>query len=146
MKIAIGNDHAAVAEKQAVQQALEDLGHTVTNVGTDTGDSTDYPDYAGQVARAVAGGRADCGVLLCGTGIGMSIAANKVRGIRAALCHSEHTARMSREHNNANILCCGARVMELDPLYVDVTIKRWQAATGESAIHAETGLPFEHMT
>ncbi len=113
MKIAIGNDHAAVEEKQAVVSALQALGHEVSNFGTDTFDSTDYPDYAAAVAKAVAKHDVDLGILICGTGIGMSIAANKVCGIRAALCHSALTAAKSREHNDANILCCGARVIDL---------------------------------
>ncbi len=113
MKIAIANDHAAVSEKNAVAKTLEELGHQVLNFGTDTLDSTDYPDYAAKVGEAVNQGHADLGILLCGTGIGMSIAANKIKGIRAALCHSEETAEKSREHNDANVLCCGARVLDL---------------------------------
>ena len=113
MNIAMGNDHAAVREKQALLEALTNMGHQVIDLGCDSDESTDYPDYAARVAHAVTGGRADLGILLCGTGIGMSIAANKIHGVRAALCHSPETAAKSREHNDANILCCGARVMDL---------------------------------
>ncbi|MFT7618590.1 MAG: ribose 5-phosphate isomerase B [Planctomycetota bacterium] len=116
MKISIGNDHAAVQEKEAVVQQLKDLGHEVTNVGTDTTDSTDYPDLAALVAKSVVNQETELGILICGTGIGMSIAANKVKGIRAALCHSTETAEKAREHNDANVICCGARVTSLDDI------------------------------
>lgn len=110
MKVAVGNDHAAVEMKRVVVDHLESLGLEVVNLGVDTADSVDYPDVAARVGRAVAAGEADLGVLICGTGIGMSMAANKIRGIRAALCCFEYHARMAREHNHANVCCLGARV------------------------------------
>ena len=111
MRIVIGSDHAGYAMKQQVISFLLEKGHEVHDVGSFSNASCDYPDFAGVAARMVARGEADCGILICGTGIGMSIAANKVRGIRAAVCHDAFTARMAREHNDANVLCMGARVI-----------------------------------
>ncbi|MBD3292854.1 MAG: ribose 5-phosphate isomerase B [Armatimonadia bacterium] len=111
MKIAIGNDHAGVELKNELVDFLRDIGHEVANFGVDTEDSMDYPDIAAEVARAVAAGDFDLGVIACGTGIGVSMAANKVDGVRAALCSFEYHARMAREHNDANICCVGARVL-----------------------------------
>ncbi len=105
MKIALGSDHRGFEAKEKIKALLTQLGHNVIDEGTHSRESTDYPDAAFVTARAVADKQAEFGVLICGTGIGMSIAANKVPGIRAALCHDELTARMAREHNNANILC-----------------------------------------
>ena len=105
MKIMIGSDHRGFRCKQELTQQLVALGHTVQDVGCDSEESCDYPDFAEAVACAVADGRADRGVLVCGTGIGMSITANKVPGVRAALCLDEVTAEISRKHNNANVLC-----------------------------------------
>lgn len=114
MKIAIGNDHAAVEMKQAIAAYLEELGHEVINVGTDTSESCNYPEYGEKVGRLVAGKEADCGVLICGTGVGISIAANKVKGIRAAVCSEPVTARLVKEHNNANIIAFGARIVGIE--------------------------------
>lgn len=111
MKIAIGCDHAAFEMKAAIVDILKGLGHEVVNFGTDGPASVDYPDYGSKVAHAVAGGQVDRGILLCGTGLGMSIVANKVKGIRAALCSEPFSARMSRQHNDANILVMGARTI-----------------------------------
>lgn len=111
MQIALGVDHAAFTYKDLIRREVEAMGHTVLDLGTDGIVPVDYPRYALAVARAVRDGRAELGIFLCGTGIGGSIAANKVRGIRAALCHETFTARMSREHNHANVLCIGARVV-----------------------------------
>jgi len=110
MKIAVGNDHAAVQLKQVLLEHLHELGVEADNLGVDTEDSVDYPDCAERVARAVAAGDADLGLLICGTGIGMSMSANKVPGVRAALCCVEYHARMARAHNHANVCCIGARV------------------------------------
>ncbi len=110
MRIAIGADHAGYEAKERLKQRLAQRGDTVEDVGTHGTASVDYPDFAGLVARLVAAGKADFGVLVCGSGVGMSIAANKVRGVRAAHCTDGYTARLSREHNNANVLCMGARV------------------------------------
>lgn len=114
MKIAIGNDHAAVEMKQAIVAYLEEMGHEVINVGTDTSESCNYPEYGEKVGRLVAGKEVDCGVLICGTGVGISIAANKVKGVRAAVCSEPVTARLVKEHNNANIIAFGARIVGIE--------------------------------
>jgi ribose 5-phosphate isomerase B len=111
MNIAIGNDHAGVDLKNELVEFLVTMGMNVENFGVDTEESMDYPDIAARVARAVAAGEADLGVIACGTGIGVSMAANKVRGVRAALCSFEYHAKMAREHNDANVCCVGARVI-----------------------------------
>ena len=111
MKIAIANDHAAVEMKQEIMEYLRELGHEVTDYGTNSHDSCHYPDFGEKVGRVVAAGEADCGVLICGTGVGISIAANKVKGVRAAVCSEPTTARLVKEHNNANIIAFGARVI-----------------------------------
>jgi ribose 5-phosphate isomerase B len=109
MRIAIGADHAGFPLKEQVRAALERRGHLVADYGTDSQQSTDYPDYAAVVAREVASGRADRGVLVCFTGVGMSMAANKVPGIRAALGVSVDEVRLVRQHNDANILTLGGK-------------------------------------
>lgn len=109
MRVAIGCDQAGSELKDAVRQQLESAGAEIVDHSPDP--ALDYPDVAEQVARAVASGEAERGVLMCGTGIGMAIAANKVEGIRAALCPDPYSARMSREHNDANVLCLGGRTM-----------------------------------
>ncbi len=114
MRIALGADHAGVTLKDQLKQWLIARGDTVTDVGTHSTASVDYPDFAAAVAREVAGGRADRGVLVCGTGLGMAMAANKVAGIRAAPIVDEASARLSREHNNANIITLGARLTALE--------------------------------
>ena len=114
MKIAIGNDHAAVAMKNEIKAYLEELGHEVINFGTDTTDSVNYPGYGEAVGRAVAAQEVDCGVLICGTGVGISLAANKVKGVRAAVCSEPVTARLVKEHNNANIIAFGARIVGIE--------------------------------
>ena len=108
-KIAIGSDHAGFESKEKAKSELSELGVEVIDKGTDSLDSVDYPDFGAAVARAVASGEVDRGVLICGSGIGISIAANKVAGARAALCWNEETARLARQHNDANILCFGGR-------------------------------------
>ena len=111
-KIAIGSDHAGFESKERAKQALAELGLDVEDKGTDSLESVDYPDFGAAVGRAVAGGEVDRGVVICGSGIGISIAANKVPGVRAALCWNEETARLARQHNDANVLCIGARFIE----------------------------------
>lgn len=108
MRIAIGCDHKGLELKKSVVKLLAEAGHSYEDFGTYSNESVDYPDFAKKVAETVAKGDFERGILICGTGIGMSIAANKVRGIRAALCHNIFTARRAREHNDANILCLGA--------------------------------------
>lgn len=114
MKIGIGNDHAAVEMKFAIKEYLESLGHEVVNYGTDTSESCNYPEYGAKVGHAVADGEVDCGVLICGTGVGISIAANKVKGVRAAVCSDVTTAHLVKEHNNANIIAFGARIVGIE--------------------------------
>lgn len=111
MKVAIACDHAALELKNAVKKHLTDRGFEVVDFGINEPGSVDYPDYALPVAEAVAGGKADKGILICGTGIGMSICANKVKGIRCALCSDTFSARATREHNDANMLAFGERVV-----------------------------------
>ena len=111
MKIAIGNDHVAVEMKNHITKYLEDKGYKVVNFGTDSTDRCDYPVYGKKVADAVAKGECERGIVICGTGIGISLAANKVKGIRAAVCSEAYSARLTRQHNNANIIAFGARVV-----------------------------------
>ncbi|MGE5645627.1 MAG: ribose 5-phosphate isomerase B [Acidobacteriota bacterium] len=112
MRVAIGADHAGFVLKQHLRRTLEQKGHEVLDEGTFSADSCDYPDYARAVARDVAAGRADRGVLVCSTGVGMSIAANKVDGVRAALATSAEEVRLVRSHNDANVLTLGARYLD----------------------------------
>lgn len=112
MMIAIGCDHAGFEMKQTLAEHLKENGYTVNDFGCFGTESCDYPDFARKVAEAVASGNAEYGILICGTGIGMCIAANKVKGIRAAVVNEEFSAQATREHNDANILCLGARVID----------------------------------
>ena len=114
MKVAIGSDHAGFDYKEIVKKHLEEKGFQVIDKGTYSKESVDYPIFGEAVAQAVASGEADRGIVICGTGIGISISANKVKGIRAALCTNEYMARMARKHNDANILAFGARVLGID--------------------------------
>jgi len=111
MKIAVGADHRGHAVKEKIVVLLNERNHEVIDMGTNSSKSCDYPDVAFPAARAVADGKVDYAVLVCGSGIGMSICANKVSGVRAALCHDELTAQMSRRHNNANVLCLASDVL-----------------------------------
>ncbi len=111
MKIAIGCDHGALALKETVMAHLTKKGHTMVNFGTDTKDSCDYPDFAAPAAKAVASGECDKGIVLCTTGIGVSITANKIKGVRCALLSDVMSARMTREHNDTNVLAIGAGVV-----------------------------------
>ncbi len=111
MKIAIGNDHGGVELKQHLVQYLEGKGFDVVNFGSDVTDSTDYPIYAERVSRAVVAGECDRGILICGTGIGISISANKIHGVRCALCSEPVSAALARQHNDANIVAMGARTI-----------------------------------
>jgi len=116
MKVIVGSDHAGFAAKQALLAALKQGGHSVDDAGADSTDSVDYPDFAARVGRAVADAEAERGILICGTGIGMCMAANKVPGVRAAVVTDAYTAEMSRRHNDANVLCMGARVQTLEKM------------------------------
>jgi ribose 5-phosphate isomerase B len=115
MRIVIGSDHAGFDQKQHLARYLANQGHEITDVGTtNSEDSVDYPDFAHAVGRAVADGEADVGILLCGTGIGMAIAANKITGVRAANVTSAQFARLAREHNHANVLTLAARFVPIE--------------------------------
>jgi ribose 5-phosphate isomerase B len=114
MKVALASDHAGYAEKERLKPLLKELGVEFEDLGTASEESVDYPDYARKVAEAVAQGRAAQGVLVCGSGTGMAIAANKVPGVRAAVAWSEETARLARQHNDANVLAIGARTTPED--------------------------------
>ena len=111
LRVAVGSDHGGFRLKAAIVTRLRQQGIEVKDMGTDSGASVDYPEFARAVCRAVAAGECDRGILVCGTGIGMSMVANREPAIRAALCHDAYTARMSREHNDANVLCLGERVL-----------------------------------
>ncbi len=133
MKLAIGNDHTAVEMKREIIAHLLSKGHEVVNFGTDSTERTDYPVYGERAATAVASGECDCGIVICGTGVGISLAANKVRGIRAVVCSEPYSARLSKQHNNTNVLAFGARVVgiELAKMIVD----EWLAAEFEGGRH-----------
>ena len=133
MHIVTGSDHAGFELRQSLIAHLEALGHTVTDKGTLKKERCDYPDYAASVAGSVAGGEADCGLLVCGTGIGMAMSANKVAGIRAAVVSDVFSARATREHNDANILCLGERVVGVG-LAQDI-LTAWLSAEFEGGRH-----------
>ena len=133
MKVAAGSDHAGLAAKTKAIEVLEKLGCEVEDLGTHSESSCDYPDFALKVAERVAGGKADLGLLCCGTGIGMSMAANKVPGIRAAVCHNDFTAEMARRHNDANILCIGGRV--LDDRAIEAVVRRFFQTSFDGGRH-----------
>ncbi len=133
MKIAIGNDHAATDLKFIIKEYVEGMGHEVINFGTDDNESCDYPAYGKKVGEAVVNGEADCGILICGTGVGISIAANKVKGVRAAVCSDVATAHLVKEHNNANIIAFGARIVGVE-LAKDI-VKTYLEAEFEGGRH-----------
>ncbi len=134
MKIAIGSDHAGFEEKERLKKTLDEIGVEYTDVGTNSHDSVDYPDFAQKVGELVASGAVERGVLVCGSGIGVAIAANKVNGVRAAQAWNEETARLSRQHNDANVLTIGARVLPEDE--IPKIVKAWFAADFEGGRHA----------
>lgn len=133
MKIAIGCDHAGYELKEKVKSKLEQAGHQMLDVGTDSTESVDYPKYGHAVGRKVANGEAERGIAICGSGIGISIACNKVPGIRAALCTSIEMAEMCRRHNNANVICMGARMIS-EQLAFDM-IDKWLETEFEGGKH-----------
>lgn len=134
MKIALGSDHGGYALKQVLREALEARGAAVVDMGTNGDASVDYPDYGAKVAGAVARGEADRGVLVCGTGIGMSIVANKFPGVRAALVTDTYMARMAAEHNDANVLVMGGRLS--DPTTAREMLATWLDTPFEGGRHA----------
>lgn len=123
MKIAIGCDHAGYELKETVKNKLTKEGYELIDLGTNSSESVDYPIYGRAVGEKVASGECDKGIAICGTGIGISISCNKVKGVRAALCNTEHLAKMSREHNDANVLCLGAR--EIDKELALKIVDKW---------------------
>jgi ribose 5-phosphate isomerase B len=123
MKIAIGSDHGGFELKEKIRSLLIELGHEVLDLGCYSPDPVDYPIQGRKVAKSVASGHCERGILVCGTGIGMSIVANRIPGIRATVCHDLFTARMSREHNDSNILCMGGRV--IGPGLAEEMVKVW---------------------
>lgn len=114
MRIGIANDHAAVDMKKQVVEYLVEKGHEVTNYGTDSYESCNYPEFGEKVGRAVVSKEVDLGIVICGTGVGISLAANKVHGVRAVVCSEPYSAKLSRQHNNTNVLAFGARVIGIE--------------------------------
>ena len=135
MKIAIASDHAGYPEKELLKPVLEELGIQYEDLGTISTDSVDYPDYARKVGEEVAQGKVEQGLLVCGSGTGMAIAANKVPGVRAAVAWSEDIARLAREHNDANVLALGARVIPFDEL--TRIVRAWFAAKFDGGRHTK---------
>jgi ribose 5-phosphate isomerase B len=145
MKIAVASDHAGFNYKKELSAYLKELGHQVLDFGTFSEESVDYPDYAFPAAEAVAGGIADFGILICGTGIGMAITANKIVGIRAANCTSTEMAEMARRHNNANVLTLGARITDIEiakkiiKVFLDTEFEGGRHMIRIEKIHSITG-------
>ena len=133
MKIAMGNDHTAIEMKNEIREFVESMGHEVIDLGTNATESCDYPIYGEKVGRAVIAGEADLGIAICGTGVGISLAANKVSGIRACVCSEPYTAKLSRLHNNSNVLCFGARV--IGPELAKMIVEAWLNAEFEGGRH-----------
>lgn len=134
MKLAIGNDHVAVDMKNEIKAYLEEKGHEVINVGTDSSERFNYPVSGYKVAKMVASGEVDAGVLICGTGVGISLSANKVHGIRACVCSEPYTAKLSKQHNNTNIIAFGSRVIGIET--AKMIVDEWLAAEYEGGRHA----------
>lgn len=134
-KIALASDHAGFEEKEKLKKTLEEIGVEYEDLGTGSLDSVDYPDYARKVGEAVAKGEAEQGILVCGSGIGVAIAANKIHGIRAAQAWNEETARLARKHNDANVLTIGARV--IPEAEIPKIVKAWFATDFAGGRHAK---------
>lgn len=135
MKIALAADHAGFEGKEKIKKTLDEIGVEYTDMGTNSPDSVDYPDYARKVGEAVAAGEYDQGLLVCGSGTGMAISANKVRGVRAAVAWNEDIARLARQHNDANVLTLAARFTPEDEL--EKIVKAWFSADFEGGRHAK---------
>ncbi|MBE6116226.1 MAG: ribose 5-phosphate isomerase B [Erysipelotrichaceae bacterium] len=133
MKLAIGNDHVAVEMKKEIREYLEGKGYEVINVGTDSSERFNYPVSGYKVARMVADGEVDGGILICGTGVGISLSANKVHGIRACVCSDPYTAKLSKQHNNTNIIAFGARVIGIET--AKMIVDEWLNAKYEGGRH-----------
>jgi ribose 5-phosphate isomerase B len=135
VKIALASDHAGFSEKERLKPLLNELGLEVADLGTVSEASVDYPDYARKVAEEVANGRVDQGVLVCGSGTGMAISANKIAGVRAAVAWSEETARLARQHNDANVLAIGARTTPAEE--IPKIVRAWFSSAFEGGRHAD---------
>lgn len=133
MRIGIGNDHVAIELKNTIKEHLEQQGYEVVDFGTNSPERFDYPISGYKVGKAVASGDVDLGVLICGTGVGISLAANKVHGIRACVCSDPYSAKLSREHNNTNIIAFGARVV--GPELAKMIVDEWLCATFQGGRH-----------
>ncbi|GAA5422102.1 ribose 5-phosphate isomerase B [Tetragenococcus halophilus] len=135
MKLAIGSDHVGWELKQEISDYIQSLGHETVDFGAYSSERTDYPKYGKKVAEEVASGQFDGGVLICGTGVGISISANKVKGIRAVVCSEPYTAKLSKQHNNTNIVAFGSRVVGVD--LAKMIVKEWLEASYEGGRHAK---------
>lgn len=133
MKIAIGNDHTGLALKRAITEMLVGLGHQVQDMGTDTDTSVDYPVYGARAARAVVSGECALGIVICGTGVGIGISANKVKGVRCAICSEVYSAVLSRQHNDANMLALGSRVVA--PEYAQMIVRAFVESAFDGGRH-----------
>jgi ribose 5-phosphate isomerase B len=133
MKIAIGNDHVALEMKKEIKNYLKEKGYEVVDVGTDSAERFNYPISGYKVGKMVANQEVDCGVLICGTGVGISLAANKIHGIRACVCSDPYTARLSKQHNNTNIIAFGARVIGIET--AKMIVDEWLSAEYEGGRH-----------
>ena len=134
MRVSIGSDHRGIEQRKIIADAIESAGHIVDDCGTFSTDSCDYPDIAYAVATKIAAGESQMGVLICGTGIGMSIAANKINGVRAAVCCDLETAKLSRQHNNANVLCLSGEAFDAGQ-YAEL-VTQWLGTEFEGGRHA----------
>lgn len=135
MKLAIGSDHVGWELKQEISEYVQSLGHETVDFGAYSSERTDYPKYGKKVAEEVASGQFDGGILICGTGVGISISANKVKGIRAVVCSEPYTAKLSKQHNNTNIVAFGSRVVGVD--LAKMIVKEWLEANYEGGRHAK---------
>ena len=134
MKVHIGSDHAGFRVKEGLKEKLVEWGHEVVDVGTGSEESCDYPDFAKKVAKAVGSAKADRGILICGTGIGMSMVANRTEGVLAACVHDRVTAEMSRRHNNSNVFCAGARIVPAGE--IENNLRAWLETAFEGGRHS----------
>ncbi len=144
MTIAVGADHAGFEVKQKLVALLKEMGYEVTDVGTNSKESADYPEFAHHVGRLVSSGEVEKGVVVCGTGIGVSISANKIPGVRAALCTTPEHAKLSRKHNDANVLALGARMTPFDTI-TDI-LKVWLNTPFDGGRHRRRVEKIEHIT
>ncbi|MCR5791638.1 MAG: ribose 5-phosphate isomerase B [Lachnospiraceae bacterium] len=133
MKIGIGNDHVAVDMKNELKEYLEAKGYEVVDFGAHSSEKSDYPVYGEAVANAIVSGDVDCGILICGTGVGISLSANKVKGIRACVCSEPYSAKLSKQHNNTNIIAFGARVIGIE--MAKMIVDEWLNASFEGGRH-----------